>query len=277
MRQRFVDYVVGAFGIEFSGYLIPTPVIIQIIAIIVVSIVFVKRSNQAALSKYHALGICLWAIIGGMIGARLFFLIYNIKTTILNPGQIFDLGGATVSWGGYLGGLFGFIFYSRLHKIKFLPYADALTSCLALGPFIGRWSCLLNGCCYGKLSDKLWAVSYPEDSIPYIDQVHAGIIENGALLSLAVHPLPIYHSLAGLFLFVIMTFYWKRYRNLVGLTFFMYWILYALSRYFLDYLRGDSTYTIAGPLSLTQVIAVLFIFVSGAGLFFSIRYRRTEI
>lgn len=261
--------------IEILGDVAASPTIIAL-AVLVVTFVFVGRCQRSGLSRYHSLGVSLWGIIGGMIGARVFYLLQDWKTTISYPSQIFDVSGGTASWGAYLGGGIGLIFYLKFYREKVLPYADVLSSCLGLGPFIGRWSCFLNGCCFGRPSELPWAVSYPRGSVPHLLQIDSGLLGDGAEFSLPIHPTQIYHSLIGLVLFGLMTWYWKKWKHKPGVTFFSYWILYCCMRFVLDYFRGDEARGFVGPLPVPQIMAISIVLLSSVGLFYCLRNDHKE-
>lgn len=271
MRPRIVDSLNKIFDTEIWGYIVPSPVLMYVLAMLAVTVVFVQRCHRSGLSRYHALGFSLWAIIGGMIGARAFFLLLHLKATVTHPSVIFDVSGGTISWGAYLGGIIGLTLYLKFHREPLLPYVDVLSSCQGLGPFIGRWSCFLNGCCFGKLSELPWAVSYPHGSIPYLTQVHAGLIEDGVNFSLPVHPVQLYQSFNGLVLFGLMTWFWRKWNQRTGITFFSFWIIYCCTRFILDYFCGDVTYRLWGLLSITQIMAMSIAFLSSIGLYYSLK------
>jgi len=135
-------------------------------------------------------------------------------------------------------------------------YADVLVSCLALGPLIGRWSCFLNGCCFGKVISAPWAIVYPHGSYVFAAQVRQGLVDPLAAWSLPVHPLPVYLSLNGLVLFVLFSWLWKRAPRPAGILFGLYWATYAGTRFFLEYFRDSGVVASIGGFTLPQVMAM---------------------
>ena len=111
MRPRLVDIFNEYFNISFATYLLPTGTTMYVLAMLVVMYVYVIRCGETGLSRYHALGTAIYAMIGGLIGARLFYLLETLPKTMENPRVILDIFGGTTSWGVYLGGLLGFGFY----------------------------------------------------------------------------------------------------------------------------------------------------------------------
>jgi len=109
MRPRLIDFLGGFLGDSLAGYLIPTGTTMYVLAMLVVMVVYIRRSEVSSLSTYHALGSCIYAMIGGLAGARIFYLLETLPETLINPGIILDIFGGTTCWGAYLGG-FGIFF-----------------------------------------------------------------------------------------------------------------------------------------------------------------------
>lgn len=264
MRPRIVDALNAAFRAEVFGWLVPTPAAMYAIAMTAVLVVFVHRCRRLGISRYHAAGAALWAMAGGLVGARASYLLANLRSTLSNPMQILDLGGGTASWGAYLGGVAGLVLYCRRYRQFTLQVADVVASCLGLGVALGRWSCFLNGDDYGKLSTLPWAVRFPHGSYPFVAQVRAGLLDPLDSLSLPVHPVQLYLSLNGLILFVGASLCWKRLRHRPGALFCLYWLAYCATRFLWEFARGDQPDLFGGSLTMGQLICIPI--VMGAGL-----------
>jgi len=273
MRARIVESLNGSFGGDLFTWLVPDPAFLYALAIGVLLWVFVTRAKSEELSRYHALGAAIWGTIGGLLGARIFFLLQNVSFLIAKPSIVFELNGSTVSWGAYIGGVIGFALYLRRNHQPLLRYADVLASCLGLGPFIARWACFLNGDDYGTRSNVAWAVSFPHGSYPFAEQANAGFIDPMTNLSLPVHPVQLYLSLKGLLLFVICTYIFRRYRLPQGSLFCLYWLLFACMRFFLEFFRGDVSRGFVGPLSVGQVMSIAIFVVSALASVFLIVFN----
>jgi phosphatidylglycerol:prolipoprotein diacylglycerol transferase len=242
-------------------WLLPEPVYLYALAMAACMIVFYRRCAYSGLSSYHALGAAIWAMLGGLIGSRVFYLLQHMDRVAANPSIVLELGGGTVSWGAYLFGALAFWFYFLFYRRPVGPYADVLASCLGLGPFIGRWACFLNGDDYGTLSSAPWSVVYPQGSYPFWDHVRSGLIESDALYSLPVHPVQLYFSLNGLMLFIVITWTWRRFRMRRGTLFLLYWGLYSFGRFFLEFFRGDINRGFVGPFSTGQFMSLIIFFI----------------
>lgn len=268
MRPRIIEFLNERFGVSIFGWLVPDPSTMYAITMLVCLIVFVRRARVAQLSQSHALKAAIWAMIGGLVGARVFFLLQHPGWVIARPGIIFSVSGGTASWGAYLGGIMGFWGYLASRREAALPYLDVIASLLGLGPFLARWSCFLNGDDFGTLSGLPWAVAYPHGSIPFAHQVQQGLISPLADLSLPLHPNQLYLSLNGLFLFFLFTFIWKRYRLAPGVLFCLYWAVYSFTRFFLEFFRGSSPREYFGILSFPQMMTLGIFAVAVSGIFF---------
>ncbi len=275
MRPRIVEALHAWFGTELFGWIVPDPAFVYALAITVVGVVFVRRTATEGLARVHALGAAIWAIVGGLIGARLFFLTQHFDLLLSRPAIIFDLNGGTVSWGAYVGGTFAFVLYLRRSRQSVLRFLDVLASCLGLGPFIARWACFLNGDDYGTLATVPWAVSFPHGSYPFAAQVQAGLLDPLAELSLPIHPVQMYLSLKGLVLFGVCTMLWKR-RLPAGVLFALYWMMFGAARFAIEFFRGDVSRGFVGVFSVGQVMSLGIIVAAGVMLAFT-AWRRMPL
>jgi phosphatidylglycerol:prolipoprotein diacylglycerol transferase len=257
VRPRLVAFLNETFGTQVFDWLVPVPAVMYALAMLAVLLVFVRRSRAAGLLQYHALGSAIWAMVGGLVGARLLFLLLRLDRVIDDPSVIWDLAGSTISWGAYFGGGLGFVLYFARQREVIWPYADAVASALGLGPFIARFACFLNGDDFGTLSGLPWAVTYPEGSYPYASHVTLGLIGPSASHSLSVHPVQLYLALNGLALFVLFSWLWRRRQFRPGALFFLYWVAYGMTRFGLEFFRGDLNRKFVGGFPDAQLVALV--------------------
>lgn len=256
MRPTIVEYLNRTAGVNIFKWIIPSPSIVYIISFFVVALVFVKRCKQAGLDIRVSLYCVFLGGILAFIGSKLFYVALHLRSYISMPSHIFASGGS-VSWGAYIGLILGIIIYLIYRRQPFLLYLDVLGSCLALGPFIGRWSCFLNGDDYGKITNVPWAVQYPYGSLPFAAHFHDGIISHTADLSAPVHPNQIYLSLSAFVIFIFMTRFWKKMRKFEGLSFCVYLGVYGILRFFLEFFRDEPGTALIPVLNFSQVMSLL--------------------
>jgi phosphatidylglycerol:prolipoprotein diacylglycerol transferase len=256
MRYTIVNFLNQITGTAIFEFIIPTSSVINFIAFCLISIFFIRRCKQSNLDTRTSFYCVLLGGPFAFIGAKLFYVLLHLKSYILKPSHVFSQGG-TVSWGAYIGITLGIIILLKHMKQLVFPFLDCLGSCLALGPFIGRWGCFLNGCDYGKITNLPWAVQYPKGSIPFSAHVHDGIIGFESQLSAPVHPNQIYLSLSTLFIFIFMTWFWKRMQQFKGLTFCVYIGVYGILRFALEQFRDEPATNLIPAFNFSQVISLI--------------------
>ncbi|MEC7500857.1 MAG: prolipoprotein diacylglyceryl transferase [Planctomycetota bacterium] len=146
------------------------------------------RGKNFGISKETIYAFAFGFCVAGFIGARIFHVIeywqvayrrenqdgtlafYPTLTAILNVPQ-----GGLVVYGALIGGMIAFIYLVRRFHLPPLAFADFIAPSMLLGLAIGRLGCFLNGCCFGGLCDVPWAVTFPESSPPYNQQIERGL------------------------------------------------------------------------------------------------------
>jgi phosphatidylglycerol:prolipoprotein diacylglycerol transferase len=224
----------------------------------------VVHARRSALEPRAIYWLSVWALLGGMWGARLLNLTVHGSNGGSLPWLYFWDGGQSY-FGGILGGTLAGTIYLRLRSLPLLRYADAVVPALSLGYGIGRVGCFLNGCDFGTLSNFPWAVRYAPGTEAQASHFADGLITSTSALSLAVHPVQLYSSMLGFCLF--LTFSRWKFRD-VGSRCCMFAVLYGSARFAMEWFRGDATAAI-GPLSLPQVCSLIFA-LSGIGVWLSL-------
>jgi len=197
------------------------------------------------------------ALIGGIVGARLDFLIQNwseVSDDLL--GNLFS-GSGLVWFGGAIGGALAVIAWARWRGITGWKIADIAAAPLALGYAIGRIGCQLSGDGdYGIPWDGPWAMAYPEGTVA---------------TDVPVHPTPIYETLAvGL----IAYFLWRnRNRFTVGMLFAAYLVLTGTERFLIEFIRRNDA--VALGLTQAQLISAAMVIVGAVWLI--VRARRGDL
>jgi phosphatidylglycerol---prolipoprotein diacylglyceryl transferase len=139
------------------------------------------RARQVGLNHELIWSLAFWMFIGGILGARLFYVIEywnqrfrsdSLATTVF---RVLDFPeGGLVIYGALLGGAIALVAFVRKHNLPLLALADLIAPSMLVGLALGRVGCFLNGCCYGGPTTLPWAVEFPPTSPPYLDQVENG-------------------------------------------------------------------------------------------------------
>jgi phosphatidylglycerol:prolipoprotein diacylglycerol transferase len=168
----------------------------------------------------------VWAIVGGLLGARLWLVLSDPVALVRDPvGTIFT-GSGWVFYGGLAGGALAVTILFRRRGVPFLQGADAVAPGIVLAQAIGRVGCQVSGDGdWGVPSDLPWAMSYPYaiGGWPYPEGVR-------------VHPTPVYECVAYL---AVFAFLWRRRRAEAadGTIFGWYLVLASAARFLVEFVR----------------------------------------
>lgn len=205
-----------------------------------------KESLRKGLGPGCVVDFASYAIISGIVGARLYYVMLNIGYFWGQPLDIIKLWqGGLAFHGGILGGFLTGIWFAAKRKIPFWKFADIVAPGLILAQAIGRAGCFLNGCCYGRETTVPWAVTFRHP-------------ESSALLNVPLHPAQLYEMAGNLGIFF---FLWgiRKKKMPDGYVFLLYAITYSLLRFGIEFFRADSMYPGGLNLAWAQVMAVVTI------------------
>ncbi len=223
----------------------------------------VKEAENQGIPAQNALNALLLAFIFAIVGARLYYCLQHVYFFIAHPAEVFALWkGGFASYGGFIGGAVPAMLYLKKARISVWKFADCCAPSMAIGVFLTRIGCFMNGCCFGKVSHFPWAVRFPHGSGPHIQQLLNGQIGATENLSLPIHPTQIYHSITGFVLFLIIIGLRKK-KKADGQLFLMFAALYSLSRFLIEFYRGDTTRGFVGILSLPQLFSLIVAAIAG--------------
>ena len=211
----------------------------------------------------------IWIFLGGLIGARIYWIL-QYDTVLHLYRAIFFWQGGLVFYGGLMGGGAGGVGYAKWNKVPVLPACDLAFVYLPLAHAIARIGCFLNGCCWGSPTNMPWGVRFPQNAFngPYFHQMNAGLISNTSSQSLPVHPVQLYEA-AGLFiLFILLRALYTKSQT-QGTIFALYFTLYGALRLFVESFRGDSARSLWGFFTASQAIGAILILFGLAFLLFS--------
>lgn len=151
-----------------------------------------RRMVRLGLSRDSFLSLALWVVIGGLLGARLFYVVQKwseldgqtIQQKIWTALQFTE--GGLVVYGSVMGGMVGILLWTVQQRVRPIPLFDAVVPAFFIGLSLGRIGCLLNGCCYGGICDSdLPCITFPKGAPAYMDQ-----LEHGRLLGMDLQAAP---------------------------------------------------------------------------------------
>lgn len=234
------------FGLDIMWY----GVIIASGIIIATAIIY-KRAPKHDLNSDKMLDFILISVPAGIIGSRLYFVIFNwgmYKGDILSIVNL-RLGGLAIH-GGLIFGLGTAAVLCFLYKIRPLNLMDLTVPSIALAQSIGRWGNYFNSEAHGGPTDLPWAVTVGNQTY---------------------HPTFLYESIWCFLLFLFLIYVDNR-RQFEGQVFLLYGMLYSLERFFIEALRTDSL--MIGPFKQAQVLSLCIIIVFTVT--YIILYRRSK-
>lgn len=195
------------------------------LAFVVSGMIVHRRFVETGRSPDWAYEMAFAALAGGLIGARLYFLVDNYDSVRHDLfGNIFS--GAGLTWyGGAAGGALGVLAWAWWRKTANLYLFDVAAPALAAGYAVGRIGCQLSGDGdYGKPWDGPWAMGYPDGTVPTPPGV-------------TVHPTPVYETLTML---VVAAILWRlRDRFRLGILFAFYLVFAGAERFLVEFLRTN--------------------------------------
>ena len=199
----------------------------------------------------------LGGVIGGIIGARLYYVAFRWDDYKDNLMDIFKTwqGGMAI-YGGLIGGLLVGLLIAKLRHIRILPAMDVAVMGFLIGQSVGRWGNFVNVEAFGGNTTLPWGMTSPAIT-EYLRAHYADLTALGMQIdpTAPVHPTFLYESLWCALGFVLLFIYSKR-RRFDGEIFLLYSFWYGLGRFFIEGLRTDSL-MLTGQIRVSQLLAGL--------------------
>jgi phosphatidylglycerol---prolipoprotein diacylglyceryl transferase len=275
LKLPFIDWPLHTYGVLIvTGFLMA---------------MFVAWREAQRQNEYadEVLDFAFWALLGGMIGARVVFIIVNWRQYFVEqpwdtiggfsvPAVLVVWKGGLVFYGAALGGFISYLLYARSRKIQganMLKLADMIIVGLPLAAGLGRLGCVAAGCCWGDAAYTIdvdghfhstiaLAIQFPKGSLAYsslISTEGADVVRamKAAGATAPLIPIQIIDAFGETFLFLALLVVRSR-KWFHGQVLLTYGILYPLWRTCLEVFRGDGErgYLIPGVLSTSQFISL---------------------
>lgn len=203
-------------------------------------------SSRFNVDRNKLINCVLVGIITGIIGARLYYVLFSLDYYLAHPVEIFYIhrGGLAI-YGGIIGAFLGGCIVAKIQNMKVMPVLDIASLGFLIGQGIGRWGNFANQEAFGTPTDLPWGM----------------ISENTG--GVTVHPCFLYESIWCLLGFVIIHFLSKKFQKYSGQVFYMYLVWYGFERMLVEGLRTDSLYlpfTMFGAeIRVSQLLSLLLV------------------
>ena len=224
------------------------------------------------------LDFALYAIICSIIGARIYYVLFEWDYYKENLLQIFNLrAGGLAIYGGVIGAVVTLIVFTRVRKLSFLSMADSGCLGLITGQIIGRWGNFFNCEAFGGYTESLFAMrikkSIVNPSMISQDLLNHLIVENGVEY-IQVHPTFLYESLWNLGVLLFMLWYRKR-KRFDGEMLAIYFMGYGLGRCWIEGLRTDQLILFGTGIPVSQALSMLLVL--AAAVFLIVKGRKYKL
>ncbi len=214
-----------------------------------------RRAESRRQDLRIALDLSLILMVAGFVGGRLFHIFYEAPQYYFQDwSRIFQFWqGGFVFYGGFLSAIAACTVYVFIKKISFIAWADFFAPIMALGYGLGRISCFLAGCCYGRSCNLPWAIELPWDTE-----------------HLARHPTQIYAVLWELAVYGILLQMEKRRLHVLkpGEIFYFWIFMHAIGRLVMEYFRDDFRGSLIAGLSISTWVSLCLMCFAGCWLTF---------
>ncbi len=219
------------------------------------------------------------ALIGGIVGAKLYYAFLNWPTLVRYPLQTLFSRAGLVWYGGFIGGTLGVIYMGRREKLPIGKVADSVATGLPLAYAVGRIGCFLVGDDYGRPTDSWVGLAFPQGSPPSTAEnlrEYFGVAVPDSISAqtvLPVHPTQLYEVALSTLIFLLI-WRFRRHPHRAGWLFMVYLMLAGLERGIVELFRAKDD-RFFGPFTLAQLISLTLI-IGGAYGAWRLTRRRVE-
>jgi phosphatidylglycerol:prolipoprotein diacylglycerol transferase len=207
------------------------------------------RAKARGLDANRVLDLGIYIIISALIGAKLLLFATDAEMFVEYPRELLTLArSGGVFYGGLILAVAVALFYIRRIGLPLWTTTDVFAPGIALGHVVGRFGCLFAGCCFGKPTTMPWGITFHDTF---------AATNVGTPLGVPLHPTQLYEAGAELMILIVLLTTERKGRSFPGRTFWLYMLLYSISRFVIEFYRGDDRGNPIGMLSTSQLISVL--------------------
>jgi len=244
-------FTVFGFQIYYYGLLITAGYALA-------ALYLIKRSEVIGLTRDNCLDLVIIAVPAGLVGARLYYIIFNFEQ-YFGPGNWQNIlairdGGLAVYGGIILSGI-AYIVYSRIKKIPIGKLLDAAGFGLFIGQSVGRWGNFFNREAFGVETSAPWRMGFLFDRETYIRAIDVNFAPGAAHY---FHPTFLYEMLWNAAGLLLMHIWSKKFKSKYpGQYFLFYAAWYGFGRFMIEGLRVDSLFIHSTNIRASQLLALL--------------------
>ena len=208
------------------------------------------RASKRGLDEAKVLDLGIYIIIAALVGAKLLLLVTDFRTFRADPAELLTLlrsGG--VFYGGLILAVSVALWYIRRAGLPLWTTCDMFAPGIALGHVVGRFGCFFAGCCYGRPTAEAhwWTLTFTD---PF------AATNVGTPLNIPLYPTQLFEAGAEFLILVLLLTTEKKGKPYPGRTFWLYMLLYAVSRFVIEFYRGDERGSV-GIFSTSQFISII--------------------
>lgn len=227
------------------------------------SAAFVLRRTLAekGIDPEKAWDVVFMGVIGGIVGAKLYYVLLNWESTVQAPLRMIFSRGGMVWYGGFFGATALIVWEIRKQKLPIGRMADAIGCALPIGYAVGRVGCFLVGDDWGRPTDLPWGIKFPQGTPPttVASLREFGVTVDPALVQkfgdvLPVHPTQLYEVGISLAIFALL---WgmRKHGHRDGWLFMLWLVCAGCERFFVEIFRAKDD-RFLGPMTIAQVISL---------------------
>lgn len=225
--------------------------ITMLTGVIVGSVLAYFEIKKHRIDKEDFFNMVFYAIIFGLLGARLYYVLFNLNYYLSNPSEILAVwNGGMAIHGAIIGALVTMIYFCKKKKMPLLKVLDIGCVSLIIGQIIGRWGNFFNGEAHGGIV-----------SLAFLEKLHLPqfIIDGMYINGNFYHPTFLYESFFNLICFIVLLFLRRNKKIKTGMLLSIYLIWYGVVRFFIEGLRTDSL--MLGNIRIAQLVSISLIII----------------
>lgn len=235
-------FKIGPFSLKYYSFFI-------FLGMLVACFLIFREAKRKKINEDLLTNILFYGIIIGILGARSYYVLFNLDYYLKNPLEIFMIwhGGLAIH-GGLIAGLIFLIIYSKKHNLNIFKLLDIIVVGVIIAQSIGRWGNFFNQEAYG-----------PVTSLSNLKSMHLpNFIIKGMYIDGSYHePTFFYESVISLLGFIVLILIRKLKNLKVGTLTGTYLIWYGIERFIIESLRTDSL--MLGNIKVAQLVSLIFI------------------